>query len=569
MIVALSSLAAPSCARRAAPEPLHFQPHAATAEPNLGAPSFAVAAMDEATEEPANEAKPSTMARCAGEPMPIATTKPRAACDPSRSVERVTLLHFSDLHGHVQPYLPGKRSPLAVMRAFAERRRQETGGRVLFFDAGDDLEKGSLAEIRSQGEATVHLLDRLGLDARTLGNHDFAWGTDSVLRQAASEAHDVLATNISYEGPSTFGARRSVVYEIGCARIGVFGLVVNPYDETDERVDASYLGVFRQTHDAGDTEKYVSAASAEVRELREVEGVDAVVALDHLGIWRDRALVDAVPGLDLVISSHDHVAINGYVQGRHGAMVASGAFLGGAREGRIGETTLDVDVRAHAAKLVSATSHRVDDLRDLDTALEAEVERVVACFAPDADRSIADLDGALVNANVDTWTPVMDAAIRRRFPDAAGFLYEAWMYGGVAKGELARGPVTPQELADFAFSERQRAGGPGFTAFEPIEIDGMTLRDLCTAPLRDPPGQHMRRSCPSEIRDEQRYVFVVERRPLHAPSLAFLTVPKLWPKPPADESHAVEAMDLLIEHARARGRACKALDRDVPATCRG
>jgi 5'-nucleotidase / UDP-sugar diphosphatase len=444
-----------------------------------------------------------------------------------------------------------------VLRAHADRRRVETGGRVLFLDGGDAMEKGALAEVRSRGDATVRLLDQLGLDARTLGNHDFAWGLESVQQQIASPSHAVLASNIHGEG---FAAKRTVIFEVGCVRVGVFGLVINPYDETDERVDAPYLGTLAQDHDPGDADRYVSTAAALVRELRD-EKVDVVIGLNHLGIWRDRAIIDAVPGLDLVISAHDHAPINGYVQGKHGALVATGSFLGGRSEARIGETTLEIDLKTRAVKVAGAGFSRVDELRDLDAPVQAEVERLQQCFAADAEVPIADLDGSLGPYNVDAWTSVLDAALRARFPEAQAFLYEQSTSGGIVKGELAKGPVTPQMLADFAFSERQRVGGPGFTAFDEIVVDAATMRELCAAT----PRERIHRVCPAEL-GEQSYRVVIERRPLYAPNLAFASVPKLWPKP-ADET-AVEVMDVLMEYARARGKACRALDREVQSVCR-
>lgn len=507
-----------------------------------------------------------TAGPCAQTPIPLPAPALRASCDSTRSVERVAILHVGDTHGHFHSYLSGNRSPYAVLRGLVERRRVETGGRVLFLDAGDALEKGSIAELRTHGDATLHLLDRLGLDARTIGNHDFAWGLESVVRQSQSKAQVVLGSNLHGDG---LGFKRTAVFEVGCVRVGLFGLVTNPYDETDERFDGPYLGTVAQDHDQADADRYIGLATALSRELREEQKADVVIGLDHLGLARDRMLVDAVPGIDLVISAHDHVAIPGWVQGRYGVMVSTGAWLGGRGEARVGETTLEIDTKTKATKLVSATTLKLEEQRDLDSGLQGEVDRVLACHAPDADKPIADLESPLGPWQIDTWTTVLDAALRARFPQADALFYEAWAWGGIVRGDLARGPVTPQGLADFAYSERQKVGGPGFTAFEEVVLDGAAMRDLCTGWLREPSaGQRMHRVCPSEIKTESTYRLVIERRPLHAPSLAFVTIPKSWPKPPLDESAAVEAMDVLIDYAKRRGAACKALDRDAPAPCR-
>ncbi|MGZ3475554.1 MAG: metallophosphoesterase [Polyangiales bacterium] len=512
-----------------------------------------VGAVDEAPPAPVEVEPPPKrpIEACAGAMMPLPAKPARAACESGKSVERISVLHVGDMHGHFHSYLDGK-SPFAALRGYAERKRAETGGRVLFVDAGDDLEKGSIAEIRSRGEATVHLLDRLGLDVRTLGNHDFAWGVESVLAQAASPSHEVLASNLTFTGDAPFAAKKSTVIEIGCVRIGIFGLVINAYDETDDRVDAAYLDAFTQEHDPGDVDKYVGVAAARVKELREEQKVDAVIAVNHLGLWKDKALVDAIPGLDLVVSAHDHVSVPGYMQGRYGVVVSSGSFVGGKGEGRVGEAVLEIDGKMRTAKLVSAMQTRVEDLRDVDPLLQAEVDRVTRCFAADAHRAIGELDAPMGNGNPESWMPTLDAAIRRRFPEVSAILYEAWVYGGPIKGELQRGPVTPQQIADFAYSERQKPGTPGFTAMTAIEVTGAQLREICSTQLKEPSyAQRMHRVCPSELRDEKTYTMVVERRSLHAPHLAFQTVPKSWPATSNSED-AVEVMDLLIDQLRKR-----------------
>jgi 2',3'-cyclic-nucleotide 2'-phosphodiesterase (5'-nucleotidase family) len=568
-VVALVALANPACSRRTVDDG------------NEPAPSASVATLTPIPYTyPGIELPPSppsatvgAVERCPGAPASLPQPMPRAACDPSRAVERITVMHVSDMHGHWHSYMGG-RSPYALLRAHADRRRLETGGRVLFFDGGDDLEKGSMADFTSGGEATVHLLDYLGLDARTIGNHDFAYGVPNVLRQAKSPTHPLLASNLRYLPPpgehETFDAHRYVIFEVGCARVGVFGLLINGYDETDERVDAPYLGAFAQEHDADSTDRFVTTASALVRELREEQKVDAVIAVNHLGTFRDRILIEQVPGLDLVISAHDHMPIQGAVPARFGSLVNTGSFVGGRSEARFGEVTLDVDVRTKTAKVSAAISRSVDDLSEIDGAVQGEVQRMLSCFAPDADVPIADLVSPVQRRDPDAWTPLLDAALRRKFPDASALLYEAWGYGGIMKEDLARGPITRQAIFDMAYPEKQRAGGPGFTAFVGVDVSGASLRDLCTAALHEPPYKRIHRVCPrvNDIRPEATYRVVMERRPLHAPSYAFASPPASFPKPSAIATPPVEAFEALVDLAVSKGNACVALDTDQKLPCR-
>ena len=513
--------------------------------------------------------KPTTpLSHCAGVDAVPPVQKTFASCTPDQGRERITLVFVTDMHAHMHRYLPGKRSPLSVLRAYAARRRVETGGRVLFLDGGDDLEKGALFDARSEGAATLHLVDHLGLDARTLGNHDFAYGPASVMAQASTTSFPVLASNL--DGPAGFGARRTITLDVGCAKVGLFGLLLPPYDELDETHDAPYLGAFTAHHDADG--RYPKLAEALAKELR-AQGADVVIGLNHLGMARDRPILEEAPTVDLVLSGHDHFHFGGPLRGRYGFLVDGGSFLPGQGdangEAHVDEVTLDVDLGRHAVRLVGTKSLRLADLPDLDTDLEAEVERMQACFAPGADAPIADLAFPLRASAPAVWVPIVEAALRRRFPRADAWLFERASYGGIAKADLSEGPVSAQALADFAYVEKQKPGGPGFTALVPVTIDGAALRALCAAPTYTSWDLRVQRHCPDEIVDGQTYQLVVQRRTLYAPKRAFSTVPAGFPDAARVDVGAVEVRDLLIDHARARGAACLLLDRDLPGPCRG
>jgi len=518
---------------------------------------------------PKPAARPTTpLSHCAGVDAVPPPAKTFATCTPDQGHETITLVFVTDMHAHVHRYLPGKRSPLSVLRAYAARRRVETGGRVLFLDGGDDLEKGALLDARSEGAATIHLVDHLGLDARTIGNHDFAYGAASVLTQASTTAFPVLASNV--DGPPGFGARRTVTLQVGCAKVGLFGLLLPPYDELDESHDTPYLGAFTARRDPDG--RYPKLAEALAKELR-ADGADVVIGLNHLGMARDRPILEEAPTVDLVLSGHDHFHIGGPLRGRYGFLVDGGSFLPGQGdangEAHVDEVTIDVDLGRHAVRLLGMKSLRLADLPDLDADLEAEVERMQACFAPGADAPIADLAFPVRASAPAVWAPIVEAALRRRFPSADAWLFERASYGGIAKGDLSEGPVSAQALADFAYVEKQKPGGPGFTALVPVAIEGAALRALCAAPTYTAWDLRVQRHCPDEIVDGRTYQLVIQRRTLYAPRRAFSTVPAGFPDAARVDAGAVEVRDLLIEHARARGAACLLLDRDLPGPCRG
>ncbi|GAC1353024.1 MAG: hypothetical protein NVSMB1_21950 [Polyangiales bacterium] len=255
--------------------------------------------------------------------------------------------------------------------------------------------------------------------------------------------------------------------------------------------------------------------------------------------------------------------------GQHGALVNTGSFVGPSSEARYGEVVLDVDTHQKSARIVSAVNHLVEELPAVEPSVEREVERMIACFAPESETKVAHLSAPLLRRDADAWVPILDAALRKRFPSADALLYEAWGYAGITKTDLPAGPVTPQSLFDLTYPEKQRSGGPGFTAFVGVDISGRALRDLCTATLYRHAWKHMHRVCPNDstIHNNQTYRLVIERRSLMAPHMAFTNPPPSLLKATTPVTEPSEAFEVLLDYAVARGKACVALDRDERVAC--
>jgi 2',3'-cyclic-nucleotide 2'-phosphodiesterase (5'-nucleotidase family) len=114
---------------------------------------------------------------------------------------------------------------------------------TLLTNAGDDYEKGSIAEALSGGRATRQLVQAMGYDVRTLGNHDFAWGLKELLAFNHDPTAIVLGSNIRMvarqSGPQP-GWTDYAELTLGCVRIGFFGLVSKPWNEKGEQYDSPY-----------------------------------------------------------------------------------------------------------------------------------------------------------------------------------------------------------------------------------------------------------------------------------------------------------------------------------------
>jgi len=179
-----------------------------------------------------------------------------------------------------------------------ERARAE---RSLVLDSGDAFQ-GSLAFDAWGGEAELRGLGALGVQAQALGNHELDRGPES-LRERYRElaTFPLLAANYVKDASSGISelASRFVVLDASGLRVAVVGVGnVQSVPELDERPNE--LGVLAQSA--------ASAVQGVVDELRPV--VDLVVAVTHVGLDADRALVRATSGLDAVFGGHQHIALD-------------------------------------------------------------------------------------------------------------------------------------------------------------------------------------------------------------------------------------------------------------------
>ncbi|MEM1430291.1 MAG: 5'-nucleotidase C-terminal domain-containing protein [Pseudomonadota bacterium] len=247
--------------------------------------------------------------------------------DAGPSEAHLRLIAFSDLHMRLMPYdyiaeRPRSGESLALAAAEAETARQEADN-ALSFDIGDAFEGGPIdpqlyARAATEGHPMAQALAAAGVDAATLGNHDFNHGLAEIEQAIAGAAPPfVLANLVRACGPTPLedtpllppvallerdllcgdGTRRTIT-------VGVIG--VAPPQTVDW--DSARLGEALVARDI------VPTVAAWAPELRR-RGADLIVVLCHSGIGAatpspgmEHAAVPvaAIPEVDVVLAGHAH-----------------------------------------------------------------------------------------------------------------------------------------------------------------------------------------------------------------------------------------------------------------------
>src|SRR5437762_9350295 len=114
----------------------------------------------------------------------------------------ISILHTTDLHGHILPTADYNGNPdfggLARCVTQIRRWRRQNRNSILI-DVGD-VYQGTEAGLHSKGELMIDLFNYLKYDAWIIGNHEFDWGIEPFSHAVARSTMPVLAANTLLEG---------------------------------------------------------------------------------------------------------------------------------------------------------------------------------------------------------------------------------------------------------------------------------------------------------------------------------------------------------------------------------
>ncbi|MGM9792920.1 MAG: bifunctional metallophosphatase/5'-nucleotidase, partial [Candidatus Cryptobacteroides sp.] len=185
--------------------------------------------------------------------------------------------------------------------------RNAVGRRNFLLLHAGDFNQGTSYYTTLGGMLEVGLVNALGYDVLTLGNHEFDDGIEHLGRRLAGLKCPVVCSNYDF---SQFElgkyVKPYVVLKRGGMRIGIFGMLTD-ITKVVERTIADRLPKFDDVETADRWASY----------LKNEKKCDIVIALTHLGMenedFMDQDLVRATRNIDLVVGGHSHTFIKDIV----------------------------------------------------------------------------------------------------------------------------------------------------------------------------------------------------------------------------------------------------------------
>ncbi|MCB1347476.1 MAG: bifunctional 2',3'-cyclic-nucleotide 2'-phosphodiesterase/3'-nucleotidase, partial [Maritimibacter sp.] len=297
----------------------------------------------------------------------------------------------------------------------ANVRAEATNSMLL--DNGDFLQGNPMGDYmayeKGMAEGDIHpviaAMNTVGFDASTLGNHEFNYGLDFLMKSLAGAAFPVVSANVATEAGASATADKTLVkpYVIldktvidgagaeHTVKVGLIGFVPPQIMTWDRR------------HLEGNVtaRDIVETAKAWVPQMKE-EGAQIIVALSHSGIGSatyEEGMENAsvplaeVDGIDALMTGHSHLVFPGPdYEGWDGLDAANGtihgkpAVMGGFWGSHLGVIDLMLEFDGDEVRVVNATSEvRPIYQRNEDRSITALVESV-----PEVEASVAEAHAA-------------------------------------------------------------------------------------------------------------------------------------------------------------------------------
>jgi 5'-nucleotidase / UDP-sugar diphosphatase len=114
----------------------------------------------------------------------------------------ISILHTTDLHGHILPTsdYDGNRGRGGLARCVTQIRRwRRENPNSILIDVGD-VYQGTDVSLRNKGALMIDLFNHLEYDAWVVGNHEFDWGMECFEHALQQSNMPVLAANMLMEG---------------------------------------------------------------------------------------------------------------------------------------------------------------------------------------------------------------------------------------------------------------------------------------------------------------------------------------------------------------------------------
>ena len=332
------------------------------------------------------------------------------------------------------------------LAAYEDKMAAE-GNYVTLVDAGDAIQ-GAAYGTMSEGADIIGIMNAVGYDVATLGNHEFDYKVPRILELADMLECGYISANFIdlADGESVFPAYKLLSYgDVQVAYVGIS--TPDTYTKTTPAYFQDENGNYIYSFGNEDLVDYVQAAIDEAV----AAGADYVIAVGHLGIdpesapYRSTDVIPQLSGLDAFIDGHSHSVIASQtVKGADGEDVILTST--GTKFANFGKLTIDAETGAITTELISDYTETAADMDEYLNALFAKYADTFSTVVAKSDITLTGYaeDGTRLVRTEETNIGDLCADAYRVVGEADIGLVN----GGGIRADIAAGDITYQNIID-------------------------------------------------------------------------------------------------------------------------
>jgi len=396
---------------------------------------------------------------------------------PSSTIN-LQLLSMNDLHGKIdQQYALGTKTVGRIDYVAAHmKQREATNPNTLIVHAGDMVGGSSPVSALFQDEPTVEIMEAMGFDVGTIGNHELDEGTVEMMRLINGGDHakgtknydginfPMVASNLYYKGTNERVLPAYVIKEVEGVKVAFIGVMTT--DALNMVVPAGIQDVYT-TDEATEVNKVVA-------ELKQ-QGIESIIILSHMSASQsgtgatDEAadLANTVDDeVDVIFAAHNHQKVDAIVDNK--LIVQAQDY---------GKAFADVDLVIDRATgdIISKEAQIVDVVQEgitPDPTVAGILSKYQDLVAPTLNEVVGQAPTAISGKNGDA---PLGNLLAESMKVAAGSDFAAINAGGV-RATLDAGPITYNDLFNIL---------PFNNVLTTVEVTGAEMETILNAQIVD------------------------------------------------------------------------------------
>ncbi len=359
--------------------------------------------------------------------------------------DKVIILYTNDVHTSLDAGVS-----YAGVAAYKKAMETQYGADdVLLVDAGDFIQGGPVG-ILTQGGAVIDVLNRVGYDYVTLGNHEFDYGFPRLYELIDTLEAQVVSCNITYTKDGSVVFTPYSMEELQGLKVAFVGITTpESFTKSTPAFFQDATGAYLYSFAEGNAGQDLYATVQKTVDTARAAGAQVVIALAHLGMddesspWMSLELIQNTTGIDVVIDGHSHSTVpQMMVKNKAGADTL--LTQTGTRLQNLGVLTLDTKTKEISTQLLNTLPEKDESTLALLDKINNELAVILEKTVANTEVTLTTSDAA-GQALIRTQETNLGNLVADAYRAALG-TQVAMINGGGIRSDIQPGDITYNEI---------------------------------------------------------------------------------------------------------------------------